>query len=65
MEQNLALDFRADPQALQTEPLGLCCGKSAGSGRGSSPGDENAAAADMIDGGCPDPDSVAVAICDA
>ena len=64
LEQNLALTFRADPQALQTGPLGLC-GMSAGSGRGSSPGVENAAAADIIEGGCPGPGNVEAAICDA
>ena len=51
LEQNLALAFRAEPQELQTGPPELCFGKREGSGLGSSPGVEKAAAADMIDGG--------------
>jgi hypothetical protein len=58
LEQNLALGFTAEPQELQTGPLGALFGNSAGSGLGSSPGVENAAAADMIDGGCPGPGKV-------
>src|SRR5574340_93518 len=63
--QNLALVFRAEPQELQTGPLELCFGKSDGSGRGSSPGVEKAAAAEIIDGGWPGPGNVDAVTCDA
>jgi hypothetical protein len=55
--QNLALGFTEELQELHTGPLELF-GINAGSGRGSSPGVENAAAADIIDGGCPGPGNV-------
>lgn len=64
LEQNFALDFRADPHEPQTGPLGLCFGNNAGSGRGSSPGVEKAADAETIEGGCPIPGSVDAVICD-
>ena len=62
MEQNFALAFRANPQELQTG-LELCFGNNDGSGLGSSPGVEKAAAAEMIDGGCPGPDKVDAVTC--
>jgi len=62
--QNFALDFTGDPQELQDGlPDELCLGMSAGSGGGKTPGVEKAAAADIIDGGCPGPGKVAADTC--
>ena len=64
MGQNFALDFTGEPQELQDGPLDeLCLGMSAGSGGGKTPGVEKAAAADIIDGGCPGPGKVDAVTC--
>ena len=64
MGQNFALDFTEDPQELHVGPLEEpCFGINAGSGGGKTPGVEKAAAAEIIDGGCPSPGRVA-ATCD-
>jgi hypothetical protein len=64
--QNFALIFTEDPQELHGDPLDkLCFGKSAGSGGGKTPGVEKAAAAEMIEGGCPGPGKVDPVTCDA
>ena len=62
--QNFALDFTGVPQELQDGPPDEpCLGISAGSGGGRTPGVEKAAAADIIDGGCPEPGKVDAVTC--
>jgi len=64
--QNFELTLTKDPQELQVRPPeGLCFGRRDWSGVGSTPGVENADAAEIIDGGRPAPGNVAAVTCEA